>query len=74
MENVSIDFNEDFVNMQFTINGFPYEIEGTVIPFSSGRGIDYKFEPNYFSDDDTEIYYSENWEVIEKLILEKWKY
>ena len=33
--------------------------------------MEYEFQPEYFMDEDTEQYYDENWEDIEKEILSK---
>lgn len=47
------------------------EITGVLTPYHSGRSIEYKFEPNNLSDDETELYYDNNWEQIEEEILDK---
>lgn len=46
-----------------------YEFSGKLTPYDSGRSIDYEFNPNQFVDDESEVYYDENWESIEDEIL-----
>lgn len=59
------------VNYQKEIDGEIFEIEGTLHPKDTGRNIEYYFEPNYYTDEASEIYYDENWEDIEDEILKK---
>ncbi len=47
------------------------EIEGKLIPYESGRETAYKFEEAYFEDKQSEEYFDNNWEDIEKQILDK---
>jgi hypothetical protein len=63
--------NKFHVNYQTIINDNLIEIEGTLIPYHTGRSMEYEFQPDYFMDEDTEQYYDENWEDIEKEILSK---
>lgn len=63
--------NKFHVNYQTTINDNLIEIEGTLIPYHTGRSMEYEFQPGYFMDEDTEQYYDENWEDIEEEILSK---
>lgn len=57
------------VNYQKSINGKIIEIEGELIPFDTGRMINYKFEPGYFTDEESEKYFDSNWEDIEDEII-----
>ena len=59
------------VNYTFMLAGDIKEIEGTLNPFGTGRSIEYEFEPFYFTDEETESYYDDNWENIEEEILNK---
>lgn len=59
------------VNYQITIDGKLFEIEGLLIPYSTGRAVEYTFEPFYFDTPETEQYYDDNWENIEEQILEE---
>ncbi len=63
--------NKFNVNYQKTIDGNLIEIEGTLIPYNSGRADELRFEPNYFTDENSEYYYDNNWEDIESQILIK---
>ena len=55
----------------FTLNGEEKEITGTLQPYNTGRMIDYEFDSNWFTDDETEKYYDENWEDIRDEILKE---
>lgn len=59
------------VNYTKQFDGETIEIEGTLKSYNSGRSIEYKFEPDNFSDDNSESYYDENWEEIEEEILQE---
>lgn len=59
------------VNYAFMLAGDIKEIEGTLLPYDSGRGIDYEFDSDYFTDKETEEYYDENWEDIKDEIMNK---
>jgi len=63
--------SEFHINYQTTIDGKLIEIEGTLIPFHTGRSEENQFEPSYFTDDESEKYYDDNWEKIEDEILNK---
>lgn len=52
-------------------DGEVIHIEGDLVPFNTGRMIDYKFEPGFFVDKESEEYYDENWEEIEEEIMKK---
>jgi hypothetical protein len=47
-------------------NGETFELEGMLVPFGTGRGIEYEFEPSDISDEE---YWDENWEKIDEYIL-----
>lgn len=66
---IDIDKKELKVNYQKEINGNTIEIEGKLIPYNSGRAKEYKFEPSYFTDSESEEYYDNNWENVEEEIL-----
>lgn len=57
------------VNYQIDIEGHTIEITGTLNPYNTGRSTEYEFEPDAFIDDVADEYYSNNWEDIEKNIL-----
>jgi hypothetical protein len=59
-----------YVSYVKMVDGKIIDINGTLSPFNTGRDIEYKFEPDSFQDVYTEEYYNENWETIEKEILE----
>lgn len=59
------------VNYQKEIDGHIYEIEGRLKSYHSGRSDEYEFEPDDFTDDESENYYDENWEEIQDEILNK---
>lgn len=60
----SVDYviGEELNMLQFT---------GTLKPYHTGRDTEYEFEPSWFQDDESEEYYSDNWEEIEEQILNK---
>jgi hypothetical protein len=45
-----------------------FELTGEIVPYHSGRDIDYSFEPSSYEDEE---YYSDHWEDIEEEILNK---
>ncbi len=55
---------------QIKDEGREYEISGSLVPYNTGRCEEYEFEPSYFIDSETEEYYDNNWEEIEKEILD----
>lgn len=55
----------------FEQDGLSFEFDGSLKPYHTGRDYDYEFEPSWFADDESEEYYSENWENIEEQILQK---
>jgi hypothetical protein len=59
------------VNYQIEVNDRLVELEGTLSPFNNGRSIEYTFEPDYFTANEDEVYFEENWEDIEDQILSK---
>ena len=59
------------VNYQKNIDGETIEFDGTLKPYDSGRSVDYNFEVDFFTDDNSENYYDENWEDVEEEILKK---
>ena len=58
------------VNYQITVNGVEIEIEGILKPYDTGRGVDYEFELGQCIDE-SEEYYDENSEQIEKQIIDE---
>jgi hypothetical protein len=70
-ERLGKESNTFEVNYQVIVNDKIIEITGVLTPYHSGRSIEYKFEPNNLSDDETELYYDNNWEQIEEEILDK---
>jgi hypothetical protein len=52
-------------------NGEVFEMTGKMIEIHSGRDSDYEFEPYDISNED---YYSDNWEMIEQFIKNKFYY
>ena len=58
----------DVTLMKSLDDGRFFELTGRLSQYSSGRGDEWEFEPDYISDDD---YYTEMWEVIDEYILEK---
>jgi len=59
------------VTYEKVVDGEDIEIEGTLVPYDSGRNVEYKFEADDFADDNSEKYYDENWENIEEEILKE---
>jgi hypothetical protein len=47
------------------------EIEGTLTSYDTGRCVEYKFKPDYYSSIQAENYFDNNWEEIEDQIIEK---
>lgn len=45
------------------------EIEGILKSYNTGRSKEFEFEPSFYSDEEAEKYYDENWENIEDQIL-----
>ena len=52
-------------------NGEMFELTGSMKEFHDGRDYDYEFEPSYISNED---YYSDNWDIIEQFIQNKFYY
>jgi hypothetical protein len=73
--NVEFDGDEEYgYNVTFTKeldNGEMFEMTGKMIEIHSGRDSDYEFEPYDISNED---YYSDNWEMIEQFIINKFYY
>jgi hypothetical protein len=73
--NVEFDGDEEYgYNVTFTKeldNGEMFEMTGKMIEIHSGRDSDYEFEPYDISNED---YYSDNWEMIEQFIQNKFYY
>lgn len=59
------------VNYFFEEDGLSFQFSGRLNPYHSGRDYDYEFEPSWFQDDESEKFYSDNWEKVEEQILEK---
>jgi hypothetical protein len=60
-----VNYLVNFPNKEFI------ELTGTLKPYHTGRDYDYKFEVDYFADQEEENYYDENSEKIENEILNK---
>ena len=58
-------------NIQIKSDNNEYEIEGNITAYNSGRAEEFTFEPNWFSDDDAEKFYDNNFEEIEEIVIEK---
>lgn len=52
-------------------NGDMFEMTGKLVGIHTGRDVDFEFEPYDISNED---YYSDNWEMIEEFILNKFYY
>ena len=52
-------------------NGEMFELAGKIVGIHTGRDYDYEFEPYDISNED---YYSDNWEMIEQFIINKFYY
>ena len=68
----TITNNEKTINIIITFEGISksfLEIEGRLNTYNTGRCEEYSFEPDWFSDAEAEEYYSNNWEAIEKIVL-----
>ena len=48
-----------------------YQFSGNLVSYNTGRNTEYTFEPSWFMDDESEKFYSDNWEMIEDQILNK---
>jgi hypothetical protein len=59
------------VTYTYELDGDTKEIEGKLKPYNSGRSIDYEFEPDYFTDEEVESFYDNNWEDIQEEILKE---
>ena len=59
------------VNYNKTVDGVPVEITGVLSPYNTGRGTEYEFQPNFFTDAEAETYFNENWEAVQDEILNK---
>jgi len=73
VEELEIDFEEEdndiLVEYKIKIDDKELEIFGKLKTYNSGRGENYQFEPDYFSDSDSEKFYDENWELVEDQII-----
>lgn len=74
--NISIDVDDSDedeirvdVNYQTKHEGNLVEIEGELTVYDTGRSGEYEFEPGQFVDRESEEYWEQNWENIEKEIL-----
>jgi len=56
-------------NVIYLIDEHGIEITGTLIPYGTGRTIDYEFEPDKFLDSESRKYWDNNWEDVEEEIL-----
>jgi hypothetical protein len=61
------------VNYQIVIDGKTIEIEGSLIPYHTGRCKEFNFEPSVFLDTESSMYWDANWEQIEQEILNQIK-
>lgn len=59
------------VDYVYTEGDSMIQFSGSLNPYHTGRDTEYEFEPSWFQDDESEQYYSENWEEIEDEILGK---
>lgn len=59
------------VDYVFEEDGLMFQFSGSLNPYHTGRATEYEFEPSWFQDDESERYYSDNWEKIEDQILQK---
>jgi hypothetical protein len=59
------------VNYNKTVDGVPLEITGVLSPYNTGRGTEYEFQPDFFTDVEAENYFNENWETVQDEILDK---
>lgn len=57
------------VTYSTTIGDVEIEFEGTLIPYNTGRAINYKFDPDWFADEESGVWFDEHWEEIEEEIL-----
>lgn len=73
IDELEIEFEKDgnIIRVEYCIKiaGEEIEIEGTLVPYYTGRSKEYKFEPGHFSDEKSEKYFDENYETIEDQIL-----
>jgi len=68
----NVEFDDDDVTFTKELdNGEMFELTGSMQEFHDGRDYDYEFEPSYISNED---YYSDNWDIIEKFIQNKFYY
>lgn len=67
-----ITINNLHVTYSTTINNVEIEFEGTLIPYNTGRAINYKFDPYPFSDEESGVWFDENWEQAEAEILNEY--
>lgn len=68
----NVEFDGDDVTFTKELdNGEMFELTGSMQEFHDGRDYDYEFEPSYISNED---YYSDNWDIIEKFIQNKFYY
>jgi len=59
------------VTYTYELDGDVKEIEGKLKPYNSGRSVDYEFEPDYFTDEEVESFYDNNWEDIQEEIMKE---
>jgi hypothetical protein len=73
VKELEIEFEEEdndiLVEYKIKIDDKELEIFGKLKTYNSGRGENYQFEPDYFSDSDSEKFYDENWELVEDQII-----
>lgn len=62
-----ITIDDNMVNYQLLVDDNLVEIEGTI----NNTHNNLEFEPTYFSDSFSELYFDNNWEDIEQQILDK---
>jgi hypothetical protein len=68
----NVEFDGDDVTFTKELdNGEMFELTGSMQEFHDGRDYDYEFEPSYISNED---YYSDNWDIIEQFIQNKFYY
>ena len=60
--------NYSFYLKKVMENGDIFEMDGSLIPYHSGRATEYEVEPNEYSDEE---YYESHWEDIEEIIINK---
>jgi len=66
---IDIDKEGDVIKVYYVKGDIGFD--GRLRKYNSGRAIEYEFEPSYFDDEESESYYDENSDSIEKEILNK---